>query len=69
METSNLALLLLKEVLPVLSLVAQWVQVLSAKESITISLVRIGAKRVRAVIDALGARAEVLPWKHEWKRN
>jgi hypothetical protein len=41
------------------------------KESITISLVRLGgAKRVRAAIDALGARAEVFAvWEHEWKRN
>jgi hypothetical protein len=60
LEKAHHELPLLKIVLPILTLTAQWVQVLSASDSATSSLVRLACKRIQSAISELNATIDEL---------
>jgi hypothetical protein len=53
LEDAKKELQLLQLILPCFTLIAEWVQILSASDSVTISLVRLACSKIQEVIDAL----------------
>jgi hypothetical protein len=62
---SKKAMSFLKEVIPFLTRVAQWVQVLSSNTWVTLSLVRLAVQDIKSKIDAIGSKGRKLSSKFE----
>lgn len=57
-DAANKSLPLLKEVLPVLTIIAQWVQILTVKLQTTVSLIRLACRRIFDALHDLKSKAE-----------